>query len=284
MTGSPQPHKTVLLDVGAVLRISNSILSVADSLSAIGRPLRLAVASPAPDPYSLRIAAQLNHARSSLGLAACDAADELTRMAEVFVGTAQTMAAIARWTSVGALGLVAPSANRPVDISRRPLRAASPNWVQDDTWMPQTADEILSCAVLLSIGDNEVAAPAVALDHLEALGVRLRALSEQLRVAWPGGSRPADTLNRFGEWISNDYVNGLQRIDNAVRQWDSEYALVGARVDAAAAAYVAARQAALHGEERNVASDDARTALERYAGWSLGDATLADFPGLIDGP
>lgn len=282
MTGSPQPHNTVLLDVGAVCRISDDVLSVADSLAAIGRPLRLGVASPAPDPYSLRIAAQLTHARSSLGLAACDAADELTRMAEIFVGTAQAMTAIARWTSVGTLGLVAPSANHPVDFSRRPLRAASPNWAQDDTWMPHTADEILSCAVLLSIGDNEVAAPEVALGDVEALGMRLRTLGEQLRIAWPGGARPAHTLNRFGEWISNDYVNGLRRINNAVRHWNSEYALVRARVDATAAAYVEARQAALDGEERSVASADAQAALEQYASWSLGDATLADFPGLVD--
>jgi len=284
VTGSPQSHNTVLLNVAGVRRISDEVLSVADSLATIGRPLRLPLGSPAPDPYSLRIAADLTHARSSLGLAACDAADELTRMAEIFVGTAQTMTAVARWTSVGMLGLVAPSAHHPVDFSGRAGRAASPNWARDDTWMPGTADEVLSCAVLLRIGDNEVGAPELTLSELEALGRRLRTLGEQLRVAWPGGGAPADTLNRFGEWISNDYVNGLRRINNAVQQWNSEYQLARARVDAAAAAYVEARQAALDGEERSVASEDAQAALNQYAAWSLGDATLAEFPRLADGP
>ncbi|MCV7074663.1 hypothetical protein [Mycobacterium szulgai] len=284
MTGGPQSHNTVLPDVSAVRAISNQVLSVADSLATIGRPLRLPVASPAPDPFSMRIAAHLTHARSTLGQAACDAADELTRMAEIFIGTAQTMTAVARWTSVGMLGLVAPSAHHPVDFSGRVVRRASPNWARQDTWMPGNADEVLSCAVLLTIGDNEVAAPELALSELEELGTRLRTLGGQLRVAWPGGGQPADTLNKFGEWISNDYVNALQRINDSVRQWNSAYQLARTRVAGAAAAYVAARQSALDGEERRVASEDAQAALNQYATWSLGDATLADFPRLSDGP
>ncbi|WP_204802796.1 hypothetical protein [Mycobacterium riyadhense] len=275
---------TVLLDVSAIREISDQVLSVADSLATRGRPLRLPVPSPAPDPYSMRIAAHLTYARSSLGVAACDAADELTRMAEIFIGTAQTMTAISRWTSVGMLGLVAPSANHPVDISRRPARAPSTSWAHDDSWAPQTADEILSCAVLLTIGENDVILPELMPEGFEALGTRLSALGEQLRVAWPGGGRAAAALNRFGAWLSNDYVNALRHVDNAARQWSSEYRSARARVEAPAAAYVEARRAALDGEDRSVASEDASTALEQYAAWSLGCWRLADFPRLGDGP
>lgn len=276
--------QTLLIDVSAVCEISGGVLSIADSLAAMGRPLRLAMPSPAPDPYSLRISAQLTHRRATLGLAACDAADELTRMAEIFVGTAHTMAGIARWTSVGMLGLVAPSANHPVGYSRRTVRAETPNWAQDNTWTPQNDDEVLSCAVLLNIGDPDLSTPWLPdAAALQALGDTLATLGERLLQSWPGGSRPAAMLNRFGEWIRVDYRNALQHSVADVELWATEYMSARAGVAAAAADYTAARQAALDGEERSVASEAARQALDRYAGWSLGDWDLADFPRLVDG-
>lgn len=117
---------------------------------------------------------------------------------------------------------------------------------------------------------------------LQTLGDTLATLSERLQQAWPGGSRPAAMLNRFGEWIRVDYRNALQHSVADVNSWATGTCPHG-RAWPRPPLTTAARQAALDGEERSVASEAARQALDRYAGWSLGDWDLADFPRLVDG-
>ncbi|MFV8142338.1 hypothetical protein ACNQR7_32755 [Mycolicibacterium senegalense] len=259
---------TLLVDTAVVRQIGHGIFKAADRLAGAGRGLRFPLPAPAADPLSLRIGAGLSRCARAAGIAAGDAADELTRVGEALCGNLELVSQIARFTRLAQVGLVAPCPEGPAEFSATIKRD-----VQGDELLPVyqlktwSDDEVLSCAVLLAGGDVETAgaftaAPIV----ITEVGADIGRLAEALEEAWPATTASA-LLKRFAAWVSGPLEGVAGQIVAAQGQWTEEYRTAREAVSIAAGQYVSIRLQALDGADSELSADigQVRSALQVYA-------------------
>lgn len=259
---------TLLVEAPAVVKIVRGIFTEAGKLAEAGRGLRYPLASPAADPYTLRIRAGLAGGARATGVAACDAADELTRVGEALFENLELMTGIVRFTELAQIGPVVPCPSGPAQFSTAVRREAEPSdTLTVERWTGRDDDEVMSCAAMLARGDKDLSGDfrATAID-LPEIGAELSRLAMALEIAWPATTASA-LLQRFAEWVNGSLAQSANKIVFAHSRWVTEYRAAHAAVSGAAERYVSARLDALNGGGEVIVGDvdRVRAALHRYA-------------------
>ena len=271
----------IRLDPIGVRLIGHRILATAAALTAAARPLRLPIEAPATDPISLELSARVDARRRQLALVGESAADELSRMAELIVAGTLHVAALGARTQLAIMGLAAAPISGEIPVSPPATRRASPQRPEPAAG-PASADEVLSFAVLLADGRNDIhfEDPADQIAGAEAAAAELVAVATELQAAMSYGERAARTLMSFAAWIRN-WASEVDAGRQAEGEWAGVYQGLHGEAATIAGEYVRWLASTMSGAAGpRPATAPATAILAQYRLVTIPAPTLADYPRL----
>jgi hypothetical protein len=274
---------TLHLDFTEVGHIAKQVGDAAGIIAATGRSLRLRIPAPATDPQSLSLYARSHHERMRLAYVADAAADELLRAIEAVLLYANNARILAQRTELAVMGLDVPviEAETMTTITHAyPSREPAP--IHDRAVCGESDSGTLSNAVLLAAGPESLAHECIPVTHLHEAAEQLHDGAGRLRAAMSSGEGPAAMLDRFGHWVSADFIPAVCALDEGIAAWFGAYLRVRERVAEPAGVYRRwlAAVVAGGGDQAEVAraAARARQALRDYTAVGVEDVAVASFP------